>query len=169
MIFYLSLLCVPALLLAQAVTGEIVNLSGYAFKYSVRTSASKNTVWQLWTDVENWKTFDISLEYSDLEKNALFGEGAKGFLKAEGVPRVSFEIHDVIDQQSFAVHLNIPLYQSIEQFRYFEIDNTGNTTFTHEVKFKGGLSPLVYMFLQRIYKRETQLVVENIKTLAERQ
>lgn len=158
-----------ASLSAQTVTGEIINLPGYAFKYSAQTSASKSTLWRLWTDVENWKAFDTALEYSYLEENTAFREGAKGYLKAESAPRVSFEILQLNDQQSFSVQLNIPLYQTIQQQRYFESDNNGETIFTHEVKFNGGLSPLVYVFLQRIYKRETQLVVEQLKSLAESQ
>lgn len=154
---------------AQAITGEVINLPGYAFKYSAETSASKSTVWKLWIDVENWNAFDTALEYSYLEEGTTFGEGARGYLNAEGAPGVSFEIVDFSDKQSFTVQLNIPLYQVIQQRRYFELDNNGKTIFTHEVKFSGGLSPLVYLFLQRIYKKETQLVVEQLKCLAERQ
>lgn len=160
-------LSTSASLLAQAVTGEIINLPGYSFKYSVETSASRSTIWRLWTEVENWKAFDTALEYSYLEEGTEFGEGARGYLNAEGAPEVSFEIVDYSENKSFTVQLNIPLYQTIQQLRYFELDSNGKTIFTHEVNFAGGLSPVVYLFLQKIYKRETQLVVEQLKLLAE--
>ena len=160
-------LLLPSLLNSQTEIGEVINLPGRAFKYSTTTSASKPTIWRLWTDVENWKKFDTLLEYSSLVESVSFGESAVGFLKAEGAPRTRFEIRNVIEGESFLVHLFLPLYQSIDQQRYFEANNTGGTTFTHEVTFKGGLSPIVYLLLSRIYKRETQLVVERLKVVAE--
>ncbi len=161
------LISVPISSLAQSQPGKIVDLPGFAFKYSVETSAAESTIWGLWTDVENWKDFDVLLEYSYLEQGAVFNEGAQGYLKAQGAPRVSFEIGEFMDRQSFAVKLKIPLFQTIQQRRYFETAAGGKTVFTHEIKFEGGLSPLVYLFLGRIYKRETQAVMENIRILAE--
>ena len=156
-----------SVLQAQTLTDEIVDLPGLAFKYSTQTSASKATIWRLWTDVENWKQFDVALEYSNLQDDTIFAEGARGYLKADGAPRVSFEIEQLRQGESFTVNLRIPLYQAIKQQRYFELSETGSTVFTHEVKFSGGLSPLVYLFLQGIYKRETQCVVQRLKSLAE--
>ncbi len=167
-LFIAVLVSLPLPLLAQTRLGEIVELPGFAFKYSVATSASAATIWQLWIDIENWKEFDALLEYSNLESAVEFGEGAKGYLKAEGAPRVGFEIRDLVEHQSFSVHLQIPLFQSIEQQRYFDSNVNGMTVFSHEVRFSGGLSPLLYLLLNRIYKRETAAVVNRIKMLAER-
>jgi len=164
------LLLLPVgVLQAQTLTDEIIELPGFAFKYSTQTSASKAAIWRLWTDVENWKQFDVALEYSYLQDNAVFAEGVQGYLKADGAPRVGFEIEQLKQGESFAVNLEIPLYQAIKQQRYFEPSEIGSTVFTHEVRFSGGLSPLVYLFLQSLYKRETQSVVQRLKSLAEAQ
>ena len=162
-----AILLLPGLLTAQVDTGEVIDLPGRSFKYSTTTSASKSTIWRLWTDVENWKKFDTLLEYSSLNEGIGFAEGAVGYLKAEGAPRTRFEIREVNEAESFLVQLKLPLYQVIDQRRYFEMNNTGGTTFTHEVSFRGGLSPIVYFLLRRIYKRETQSVVERLKLVAE--
>lgn len=168
--WFVPLLFLPvSVLQAQTLTDKIVELPGFAFKYSTQTSASKATIWRLWTDVENWKQFDVALEYAYLQDGTVFAEGAQGYLKADGAPRVGFEIEQLKQGESFTVNLRIPLYQAIKQQRYFEITETGSTLFTHEVKFSGGLSPLVYLFLQSIYKRETQSVVQRLKNLAEAQ
>jgi len=162
------LLLLPmSVLQAQTLTDEIIELPGFAFKYSTQTSASKATIWRLWTDVENWKQFDVVLEYSYLEDDANFAEDARGYLKADGAPRVGFEIQQLKPDESFTVNVEIPLYQAIKQQRYFEPSAIGTTVFTHEVRFSGGLSPLVYLLLQRNYKRETQDVVQRLKNLAE--
>lgn len=166
-LFIAVLIVLPAMASSQTILNEIVKLPSFAFKYSVATSANKSTIWKLWTDVENWKEFDVLLEYSNLEPDIVFAENAKGTLKAEGAPEVSFKIQNLVDDESFIVQLQIPLFQTIQQHRYFEHDNNGLTIFTHEVEFSGGLSPFVYFFLNRIYKRETQAVVDRIKVLAE--
>jgi hypothetical protein len=89
--------------------------------------------------------------------------------KADEAPRVSFEIEPLKPAESFTVNLRTPFYQAIKQQRYFESSETGSTVFTHEVKFSGGLSLLVYLFLQSNYKRETQSIVQRLKSLAKAQ
>ena len=138
-----SILFAPLLWGAELDSDEVIDLPGLSFKYSIETSAQESTIWRLWTDVKNWKKFDTLLEYSYLDEGITFGEGAIGYLKAEGAPRTTFEIINVNGTESFTVHLRLPLYQTINQHRYFENNNSGGTTFTHEVSFKGALSPLL--------------------------
>ena len=119
--------------------------------------------------IENWEQFDIAPEYSSLQDGTIFAEGAQGYLKADGAPRVSFEIEQLRRGESFTVNLRIPLCQAIKQHRYFEPSETGGTVFTHEMKFSGELNPLVFLFLQKIYKNESQSGVQRLKSLAETQ
>lgn len=157
----------PVLPAAPQISGEIVDLPGFSFKYSLATHARKSTIWQLWTDVENWDKFDTLLEYSYLENNAPIGEGSIGYLNAEGAPRIRFEISQYNENQSFIISQKLPLYQRIDLQRYFEAGENGTTVFTHEVNFRGTLSALVCMFLCGTFKKETQLVMERLKLLAE--
>ncbi|MDA0281334.1 MAG: hypothetical protein O3C29_13020 [Proteobacteria bacterium] len=32
---------------------------------------SKATIWRLWSDTENWKQFDVALEYSHLQDDTI--------------------------------------------------------------------------------------------------
>ena len=48
--------------------GEVIHLPDYSMKLSVATTASRDAIWSLWEDVENWKTFDERLQYSYLEQ-----------------------------------------------------------------------------------------------------
>ena len=141
---------------ALSLTDEVVELPGFAFKYSTQTSARKAMVWRLRNAVETWKQFAIALQYSHLHNDSIFAEGVQGYLKADGTPRISFEIEQLKPGKSFTVDLRIPFYQAIKQQRYFKSSETGSTIFTHEVKFSRRLIPLTYLFLQSKYKRETQ-------------
>ncbi|MBL4821371.1 MAG: hypothetical protein JKY98_10350 [Gammaproteobacteria bacterium] len=163
------ILFAPVLCWSQTVTGEIVELPGYSFKYSLETSARRSTIWQLWSDVENWKKFDTLLEYSYLDDDTSFVTGATGVLNAEGAPEVKFEIMNVIEPESFTVRLHLPLYQTIDQQRYFEVSDSGVATFSHEISFKGGLKSIMCFLLCGTYKKETQRVMERLKVLAEAQ
>ncbi|MBL4850794.1 MAG: hypothetical protein JKY90_00710 [Gammaproteobacteria bacterium] len=146
---------------------NVIELPNYSLKYSVETSAKKSTIWKLWSDVENWKKFDTILEYSYLVDNAEFKTGSIGYLNAKGAPKTKFILTEVNDGISFTESLKIPLYQTIDLQRYFEINNKGTTTFTHEVNFKGSLKSIMYFLLSGTFKSELIHVMENLKKVAE--
>jgi len=146
---------------------DVVALPNYSLKYSVETTAKKSTIWRLWSDVENWKKFDTILKYSYLTDNAKFEVGAVGYLKAKGAPKTKFELIEVNESVSFIESLKIPLWQTIELQRYFEVNEDGLTTFTHEVNFKGGLRLVMYALLAGTFKKELKHVMTNLKEVAE--
>ena len=146
---------------------DIVELPGYAFKYSVETSASKATIWRLWEDVENWKKYDTVLQYSYLKDDAEFEAGAIGYIKAKGAPRTRFELIKVNKPDSFVESLKLPLFNSLLLKRYFEVNEAGKTTFTHEIEFKGPLRWLMYALIGGTFKKETPLVMGRLKDVAE--
>lgn len=148
---------------------DVVELPNYSLKYSVETSAKKSTIWRLWSDVENWKKFDTILEYSYLVDDAAFETGAIGYLNAKGAPKTKFTLITVDPGVSFTERLSIPLYQTIDLQRYFEISESGTTVFTHEVNFKGSLRWLMYNLLSRTFKKELIHVMTNLKEVAEQE
>ncbi|NOX27451.1 MAG: hypothetical protein GXP21_04565 [Gammaproteobacteria bacterium] len=148
-------------------TDDVIELANYSLKYSVETSAKKSTIWRLWSDVENWQKFDTILEYSYLVDNAEFKTGSIGYLNAKGAPKTKFILTEVNDEISFTESLKIPLYQTIDLQRYFEVNNKGKTTFTHEVNFKGSLKSILYFLLSGTFKSELINVMENLKKVAE--
>jgi len=152
---------------APVTTDDVIKLPHYALKLSVPTSASKSTIWRLWSDVEHWKKFDTELRYSYLKDGTKFSKGATGYLKAKGAPKTCFELTEFQESESFTESLKIPLFQVIELKRYFEVDSDGGTTFTHEVVFKGGLKFIMYPLLAGKFKRELVNVMNNLKDVAE--
>ena len=135
--------------------------------YSADTTASKERIWELWTDVENWKQFDERLEYSDLVDGQPFGEGAVGYMKGTGAPRTRFRIENVQPMESFSVRLFLPLAQSLELQRFFETTEDDHTRFTHVVEFQGFLKPVTYLFISRAFKSDLIKVVDSIQEIAD--
>lgn len=156
---------IPAI--TQGADDGVVVLPNCSLKLSVHTTASKSTLWRLWSDVGNWNKFDTLLEYSYLVDNTKFEVGAVGYLKAKGAPKTRFVLVEVNESVSFIESLKIPLYQTIELQRYFEVNEDGGTTFTHEVNFKGGLRYIMYALLAGTFRKELAKVMGNLKDLAE--
>lgn len=48
-------------------------------KVTIKTKASREQVWKLWTDVNNWNTWDSEVAYSELNGN--FEIGTFGILQ----------------------------------------------------------------------------------------
>ena len=164
----LAIIILSIFLSIRANSSEVVELPNCSLKYSVETTASKSTIWKLWTDVENWKQFDTILEYSYLVDDAYFELGAIGYINANGAPKTKFEIVELKEPESFTLSLKLPLWQTMELQRYYEENEFGYTTFTHEVNFKGGLRHIYYALLASTFKKELINVMENLKEIAER-
>ena len=148
-------------------SNEVEILPNCSLKLAVETTASKETIWRLWSDVENWQKFDTILQYSYLENDAEFTKGAIGYLKAKGAPKTKFELIEVDEGVSFIEELKVPLYQTIKLQRYFEENQNGLTTFDHEVNFRGGLRHIYYALLAGTFKKELGVVMGNLKKVAE--
>ncbi len=163
-ILLLFVIIIPLSLFAEPM---IVDLPNYSFKGSITTTASKERVWKHWTDVVNWKQFDVRYQYSYLDEGTKFGENAKGYVKGKGAPKTRFEIINHNPEDSFVISLKLPLYQRVELQRYFEVNEKGETLITHEVNFKGALKWLYYPILCGPFKKDLVHVLETLKQIAE--
>jgi len=139
----------------------------YILTHSVITSADPETIWHLWSDVENWKQFDTLVEYSHLEKDAEFTNDTKGVVKAQGAPKTKFKLLAVVDGISFTERLYVPLFQTIDLKRHVGINQNGKTVFTHEVHFRGRLRYFVHLAAARTFEKELPLVMGRLKAVAE--
>jgi hypothetical protein len=54
-------------------------------EFVMETKVPEDKIWQLWTDVENWKKWDDSVEYSNI--NGKFENGIFGTLKSVNGPK----------------------------------------------------------------------------------
>lgn len=148
---------------------QIVSTGDCSYSLTLTTSASKETIWQLWEDVDNWKSYDTVLQYSYLEDDVEFAVGATGYVKARRAPKTKFELIEVDTGESFVESLKLPLWSSLHlKRRVVKIDDK-TVTFTHEVEFNGRFKWLMYQLLAARFKKDLRMVMENMRTIAETQ
>lgn len=164
-IYLLLLLLVVAKVEAQNET--ITSTGPCSYRLTVHANASKEVIWGLWEDVENWKSYDIIVEYSKLESPHVFETGAIGYVKTKSAPRTRFELLEVNSGDSFTESLKLPLWNSLELKRKVIALDEKTSIFTHEVEFKGPLKRVMYLLLAKAFKKELPLVMGRMRTLAE--
>ena len=145
----------------------IVSTGPCSYSLTLHAKASKEVVWQLWEDVENWKSYDIIVKYSYLKDPAIFETGAIGYVKTTSAPKTRFELLDVQSGSSFTESLKLPLWNSLELKRRVVSIDQHTSAFTHEVEFKGPLKSVMYLLLAKTFKKELPLVMGRLRDLAE--
>ena len=146
---------------------KIVSTGNYSYSLTLNTTADKQTIWELWYDVENWKSYDTVLKYSYLEEGSDFAVGSFGYVKARGAPKTKFELVEVDLGNGFVENLKLPLWSSLDlKRRVVRLDNK-TVAFTHEVEFKGRFKRVMYWLLAKRFKKDLKMVMTNMKTIAE--
>jgi Polyketide cyclase / dehydrase and lipid transport len=110
---------------------------------SVETNAPPETVWALWTDVENWPTWDQEVQHAKIQ--GPFATGTKGTLKPKGGPQSSFTMTDTVPFRSFTSRSKLPL--TTLDFHHTLHVNGATTTVEHRVVMSG---PLTFLFRRLI-------------------
>ena len=108
-------------------------------KYTIETSASSATIWNIWQDVANWNTWDQGIECSILK--GLFQTGSSGTLKPKGGPSLTFTLTLVEPLKTFIAESKLPFAQIIVS--HFLKERQGKTFVTHQTEMKG---PLAFLF-----------------------
>jgi hypothetical protein len=133
------------------------------FSNKLETKASREIIWKIWTDVENWAIWDTELKESKLETE--FKLGAKGSLIPKKGLKAAFEITELKDGESYAFTTKLPLAEL--KVRRFFSEKKDKTEFVHEVSFSGFLGGLWGIILGGTFKAVLPKVMENLKNLAE--
>ncbi|MBO0934466.1 SRPBCC family protein [Fibrella aquatilis] len=133
------------------------------FSHALETTALPDTIWQLWTDVPNWKLWDDGLKSAVL--NGPFAIGSTGILLPDKGPKAHFKLTEVVPGVSYTFRTKLPLGALFVK-RYLT-SQSGRTTFTHEVWFTGLTKGLFGRALGRRYRAILPTAMTKIKTLAE--
>jgi hypothetical protein len=133
------------------------------FSHTLKTSASPEQIWAIWTDVPHWSEWDTELSRSSLD--GAFSLGAIGKLKPKSGPVSPFKISQFNVGRSYTLTMKLPLSQ-LSIHRYLHVQS-GETYFTHEVSFQGFLAFLFGFLLGRRFRIVLPSVMENIKQIAE--
>ena len=134
------------------------------FWYTVETTASSEEVWSVWTDVNNWKEWDIGLK--DASIDGAFGLGTKGIVVSLEDRKSKFKVVEYEEGKSYTYKTKLPL-GSLYVKRYLKTKNE-TTTFTHEVWFKGFTGGIFAKVFGERFRTMLPDVLLNIKTIVEK-
>jgi hypothetical protein len=73
----------------------------------VTKEVTKEQMWKLFAEINNWATWDKSIDYAKLEGN--FEKGNHFYMRPKGGPKVKLIIHEIIVNKNFTDKTNFPL------------------------------------------------------------
>lgn len=134
------------------------------FSNTLETTATASEIWEIWTDVPNWKNWDIGLKDASLAGN--FTLKAKGkILSLEG-KKSNFKIVAYEKGKSYTFKTNLP-FGGVYVKRYLSLKN-GKVFFTHEVWFSGLAGGVFAKRFGPNFKKMLPTAMQNIKEIAEK-
>lgn len=108
-------------------------------KHTVQTTAPDWAIWQIWSDVSNWSTWDHGIQSSSI--NGPFAVGTTGKLKPKGGPEVITKLTSVTPNKSFIDEAKLFGAKIIVSHN---LTQSGKKTLvTHQIEMKG---PLAFFF-----------------------
>jgi len=133
-------------------------------KHSILTDASPSKIWEYWSDVETWHTWDNGLAGAGIEGE--FVKGSKGWLKPADGPKTKLELIEVRENQFFHDITKLPLgkidfYHTLEQVGE-------QTKITQQIEMNG---PLTFIFSRLVGKglrERLPSVMNKLAQLAEK-
>ncbi|MEM8889970.1 MAG: SRPBCC family protein, partial [Bacteroidota bacterium] len=121
-------------IMSNTLVAQTKEASNKHFWYSLESTASPEVIWNIWTNVSQWKDWDSGLKDAELSASD-FGPGAKGFIYSLEGRKSRFKIVEYEEGVSYTFKTNLPL-GGLYVKRYLE-QSGDKTKFTHEVWFKG--------------------------------
>lgn len=138
--------------------------TNYHFYATDSTTAASYKIWQIWTDVANWKQWDKGLK--DAAIDGAFKVGATGKIRPDKGPTSKFIVTELVPNTAYTFKTKI-------SFGWLVIKRTlavkdDKTFFTHNVAFTGLLKKVLGKKLGRNYRAMLPGVLREIKQIAER-
>ena len=131
---------------------------------SKETKASEAKIWQIFTDVENWKEWIDGVEYSTIDGN--FENGTLVTIKNFNKPKSASPLKDVVVNKSFVLQAKMPL--STVDFIH-EIVNENDVL---KVRFAVEISGISAFFFKAIFRKSVRkslpIVAKKVVELAEK-
>ena len=111
----------------------------------VTTGATKEQMWKLFADVNNWHKWDKGIDYATMEGK--FEKGNFFILKPKGSPKVKIELVETIENKRFTDLTRFPLAKMYGDHTFEETPNGLKITTTMTVE---GL--LGFLWIQLVAK-----------------
>ena len=101
----------------------------------VTTEATKEQMWKLFADVNNWHTWDSGIEFATMEGK--FEKGNHFILKPKGGPKVKIALVETIENKKFVDCTTFPLAKMYGEHTFEE--NKEGLRITTTMKVEGAL------------------------------
>jgi hypothetical protein len=124
------------------------------------TKSSAKNIWSLWADVENWKTWDDSVEYSSI--NGKFENGTQGVIKNLKGPKSVFTLLSCVQNKSFTTRAKLPLCTM--DFVHELIEENSTLKVRHSIKIFG---PLAFIFKNVVGKKAAKDLPNAVEKINE--
>ncbi len=129
---------------------------------NIKTNATKEQIWSLWSDVENWNKWDNDVEFSQL--NGKFETGTFGVIKPIKAPKSKFELIKVEKLSEFTTCSPLPLAKMYFTHKLFE--KNGELYISHGVEIKGILSFLFFKIIGENIAKNLPKTMERLSKIA---
>lgn len=132
---------------------------------SIKTNATKEQIWKLWTDVPNWNIWDEQVISSNLKGD--FKIGQNGELVPKGGPKSNYELVEVTPYKSFTSRAKLPFTKMDFIHEMKEVE--GTLILTHKVQFSGILTFLFSRVIGNKLVKELPHAMNKLSNLAQKQ
>ena len=136
----------------------------WTFEVSRKTTAKKEIIWKLWTDVPNWNIWDA--EVVNAELFGQFQTGTKGILKPKDWPKAKFEMIECTNLKSFTDRSFLPLCKM--DFIHSMTETNDGLEITHKVEMTGFMTFLFSKVIGNKIKVGLPIAVDKLIKLAEK-
>ena len=130
----------------------------WAMEISRQTTATKEQIWKFWSDVAHWKSWDSTVENSELYGD--FKAGTKGMNKPVDGPKYRFVITNCIPFESFTNRSRLPLCKA--DFTATFAETQTGLLITHRIEMTGFLT---FFFSRVIGKKMAKGIPQGLDDL----
>ncbi|MBT6120769.1 polyketide cyclase [bacterium] len=128
------------------------------------TKASKETIWDIWKNVEKWPDWDKELEWVKI--NGEFKQGQTGKLKPKGGPVSKYQITSCVQFKEFSDSAKLPLATLV--FDHWITPNNNGISITHKISIRGPLARIFKLLLGENLKKGLTVALPKLVELAEK-
>lgn len=136
----------------------------WTIEVSRKTTAKKEIIWKLWTDVSNWNIWDAEVETAELFGQ--FQTGTKGILKPKGGPKAKFVMIECTNLKSFTDRSFLPLCKM--DFIHSMTETNNGLEITHKIEMTGFMTFLFSKVIGNKIKVGLPIAVDKLIKLAEK-
>jgi hypothetical protein len=158
-------LSIVLILTAMTLQAQHTEQTNKHFWHTVETTANPETIWNIWTDVANWKNWDLGLKDASMDET--FSLHAKGNIISLEGRKSKFKIVALEEGKSYTFKTKL-LLSSLYVKRSLTVQD-GKTLFTHEVWFKGFTAGIFAKAFGGDFRALLPKAMDKIKEIAEQQ